>query len=178
MPMGPIELFDEVGIDVAFKVAKILSATMGDRMAESPMLENMVKDNRLGKKSGSGFYKYEGKKKISDPQITSYIEVRKNSYLNEEDLINRMVYPMINEAARCLDEKIASRPQDVDLGMIFGTGFAPFRGGLLSFADTEGVTKVYETLQSLSESDHSRFKPSSALETIYKSGKGFYDYFS
>ena len=178
MPMGPIELFDEVGIDVAFKVAKILSATMGDRMAESPMLENMVKDNRLGKKSGSGFYKYEGKKKISDPQITSYIEVRKNSHLNEEDLINRMVYPMINEAARCLDEKIASRPQDVDLGMIFGTGFAPFRGGLLSFADTEGVTKVYETLQSLSESDHSRFKPSSALETIYKSGKGFYDYFS
>jgi 3-hydroxyacyl-CoA dehydrogenase/enoyl-CoA hydratase/3-hydroxybutyryl-CoA epimerase len=178
MPMGPIELFDEVGIDVAFKVAKILSATMGDRMAESPMLENMVKDNRLGKKSGRGFYKYEGKKKISDPQITSYIEVRKNSHLNEEDLINRMVYPMINEAARCLDEKIASRPQDVDLGMIFGTGFAPFRGGLLSFADTEGVTKVYETLQSLSESDHSRFKPSSALETIYKSGKGFYDYFS
>jgi 3-hydroxyacyl-CoA dehydrogenase/enoyl-CoA hydratase/3-hydroxybutyryl-CoA epimerase len=177
MPMGPIELFDEVGIDVAYKVAKILALTMGDRMAKSEMLENLVRDNRLGKKSGSGFYKYEGKKKISDPQITSYIEIKDKTQITDDDLINRMIYPMINEAARCLDEKIAIRPQDVDLGMIFGTGFAPFRGGLLSFADDEGISKVYETLQSLSESDHDRFKPSAALETIYKSGKGFYDYY-
>ncbi len=177
MPMGPIELFDEVGIDVAFKVAKILAVTMGDRMAESDMLQKLVDDKRLGKKTGLGFYKYEGKKKISDPTIRTYIDLKNKSNLSEEGLINRMVYPMINEAARCLDEKIASRPQDVDLGMIFGTGFAPFRGGLLSYADTEGISKVYETLQSLSESGNGRFKPSSALESIYKSGKGFYEYY-
>ena len=175
--MGPIELFDEVGIDVAYKVAKILAVSMGDRMAESDMLDKLVKDNRIGKKSSIGFYKYEGKKKISDPAIKSYIEVKEKIELNDVDLINRMVYPMINEAARCLEERIATRPQDVDLGMIFGTGFAPFRGGLLTFADNEGISKVYETLQSLTESDHNRFKPSSALENVYKSGKGFYDYY-
>jgi 3-hydroxyacyl-CoA dehydrogenase/enoyl-CoA hydratase/3-hydroxybutyryl-CoA epimerase len=178
MPMGPIELFDEVGIDVAFKVAKILAVSMGDRMAESDMLEKMVNDNRIGKKSGIGFYKYEGKKKNSDPTINSYIKIKNKTQLSEQDLINRMVYPMINEAARCLEEKIAARPQDVDLGMIFGTGFAPFRGGLLNYADDEGISKVYETLLSMSESDHERFKPSSALETIYKSGRGFYDYYN
>ncbi|MCK4755223.1 MAG: hypothetical protein KAS58_08310, partial [Calditrichia bacterium] len=170
MPMGPIELFDEVGIDVANKVAKILAASMGDRMAESDMLDNLVQDNRTGKKSGVGFYKYEGKKRVSDPSIKSYITINKKKQLNDEDLINRMVYPMINEAARCLEEKIAARPQDVDLGMIFGTGFAPFRGGLLTYADDEGISKVYETLQALAESDHNRFKPSSAFEKIYKSG--------
>ncbi len=177
MPMGPIELFDEVGIDVANKVAKILAASMGDRMAESDMLDNLVKDNRTGKKSGIGFYKYEGKKRVSDPSIKSYITINEKKQFNDEDLINRMVYPMINEAARCLEEKIAARPQDVDLGMIFGTGFAPFRGGLLTYADDEGISKVYETLQTLAESDHNRFKSSSALEKIYKSGKGFYDYY-
>jgi 3-hydroxyacyl-CoA dehydrogenase/enoyl-CoA hydratase/3-hydroxybutyryl-CoA epimerase len=177
MPMGPIELFDEVGIDVATKVAKILAASMGDRMAKSDMLDNLVNDNRIGKKNGIGFYKYDGKKRVSDPKINSYIEIKEKKQLNNEDLINRMVYPMINEAARCLEEKIVTRPQDVDLGMIFGTGFAPFRGGLLTYADDEGVSKVYEILQALSESDHDRFKPSSALENIYKSGKGFYDYY-
>ncbi len=177
MPMGPIELFDEVGIDVANKVAKILAASMGDRMAESTMLDNLVKDNRTGKKSGVGFYKYEGKKRVSDPSIKSYFTINEKKQLNDEDLINRMVYPMINEAARCLEEKIAARPKDVDLGMIFGTGFAPFRGGLLTYADDEGISKVYETLQALAESDHNRFKPSSALEKIYKSGKGFYEYY-
>jgi 3-hydroxyacyl-CoA dehydrogenase/enoyl-CoA hydratase/3-hydroxybutyryl-CoA epimerase len=177
MPMGPIELFDEVGIDVAYKVAKILAVTMGDRMADSDMLAKLVNDKRLGKKTGLGFYKYEGKKKIQDSTIKSYIDIKTKSLFKDEDLINRMVYPMINEAAKCLDEKIAARPQDVDLGMIFGTGFAPFRGGLLNFADNEGLSKVYETLQSLSESNHDRFKPSSALETIYKSGKGFYEYY-
>jgi 3-hydroxyacyl-CoA dehydrogenase/enoyl-CoA hydratase/3-hydroxybutyryl-CoA epimerase len=177
MPMGPIELFDEVGIDVAFKVAKILAVTMGDRMAESKILENLVKDNRIGKKSGVGFYKYDNKKKISDPAVKTYIEVKEKKQLSDEDLINRMVYPMINEAARCLDEKIAARPQDVDLGMIYGTGFAPFKGGLLNFADCEGISKVYDTLQSLAESDHTRFTPSVTLEKIYKSGKGFYDYY-
>jgi len=178
MPMGPIELFDEVGIDVALKVAKILAVTMGDRMAESNMLDNLASDNRIGKKCGIGFYKYEGKKKISDTSIQSYIDVKERKQFNQEDLINRMVYPMINEAARCIEEKMVARPQDVDLGMIFGTGFAPFRGGLLTFADDEGISKIYESLQSLAESDHNRFKPSSALENVYKSGKGFYDYYT
>ncbi len=177
MPMGPIELFDEVGIDVAYKVSHILAETMGDRMAESDLIENMVKDNRLGKKNGKGFYRYAGKKKISDPSFTSYITAKEKTQLSSDELIARMIYPMINEAARCLEEKIARRPQDVDLGMIFGTGFAPFRGGLLTYADTESIPKVFDKMSSFTELYGDRFKPSSALDAINKSSKGFYDFY-
>lgn len=177
MPMGPIELFDEVGIDVAHKVAKILSKSMGDRMAESPILEKMIGDGRLGKKSKKGFYVYTGKKKSPDPEISRYLNIVDNTKLNDHALVHRMIYPMINEAARCLDDKIISRPQDVDLAMIFGTGFAPFRGGLLNYADSESITQVHDTLEKLSESHGDRFKPSVMLQKIAKSNKGFYQYF-
>jgi len=176
MPMGPIELFDEVGIDVAFKVAKILSQSMGDRMAESDIFENMVNDGKLGKKSKVGFYKYEGKKKIYDSSVETYISVKNKTTLSDEELVQRMVYPMINEAARCLDEKIVTRPQDVDLGMIFGTGFAPFRGGLLNYADSEGIEKVNSTLQKFAEEHGTRFKQSDALQKMAKEKKNFYEY--
>jgi len=177
MPMGPIELFDEVGIDVAHKVSHILAETMGDRMAESDLIENLVTDKRLGKKNGKGFYRYAGKKKISDPSVTTYITYKEKTDLSTDEIIARMIYPMVNEATRCLEEKIALRPQDVDLGMIFGTGFAPFRGGLLTFADAESIPKVFDKLSLYSERYGKRFKPSSALEQINKSGKSFYEYY-
>jgi 3-hydroxyacyl-CoA dehydrogenase/enoyl-CoA hydratase/3-hydroxybutyryl-CoA epimerase len=177
MPMGPIELFDEVGIDVAHKVAKILSKNMGDRMAESPILEKMISDGRLGKKSKKGFYIYSGKKKNPDPEISNYLNKAETTKLSDEALVHRMIYPMINEAARCLDDKIINRPKDVDLAMIFGTGFAPFRGGLLNYADSESVNKVHDTLEKFSENCGDRFKPSVMLQKISKSNKGFYQYF-
>lgn len=177
MPMGPIELFDEVGIDVAYKVAKILAQTMSDRMAESDILEKLVQNKRLGKKSGVGFYKYDGKKKSSDASVNNLITVKSRSKMSAEELSRRMVYPMVNEAARCLQEKIAFRPQDVDLGMIFGTGFAPFRGGLLTYADTEGIDKIYESLNRFADQYGSRFKPTAALTEIKNSGKGFYEFY-
>ncbi|MFC2088200.1 3-hydroxyacyl-CoA dehydrogenase NAD-binding domain-containing protein [Calditrichota bacterium] len=178
MPMGPIELFDEVGIDVAYKVAKILSQSMGDRMAESDIFENMVKDGYFGKKTGKGFYAYSGKKKTYDPAIETYIIVKKETKLTENELIQRMVYPMINEAARCLDDKIALRPKDVDIGMIFGTGFAPFRGGLLTYADNEKIDKVHDTLKNFQQEYGDRFKPADILEKMSKTCKGFYEYFT
>ena len=163
MPMGPIELFDEVGIDVAYKVAKILQKTMSDRMAESDILEKMVEAKRLGKKNGVGFYRYEGKKKVDDPSVSSFIKVKNRTVLSKEELTQRMIYPMVNEAARCIDEGIALRPRDVDMGMIFGTGFAPFRGGLLKYADKEGLEKIVNQLGEFEKKYGSRFKPSKAL---------------
>jgi 3-hydroxyacyl-CoA dehydrogenase/enoyl-CoA hydratase/3-hydroxybutyryl-CoA epimerase len=177
MPMGPIELFDEVGLDVAYKVAKILALSMGERMAESDILHKLVQDNRFGKKNGVGFYRYRGRKRLNDPHIGDYITVQQKTHLSQQDLVSRMVYPMINEAARCLQENIVSRPQDIDLGMIFGTGFAPFRGGLLTFADAEGVSKISDTLESLSQEYDQRFAPSQILKNISQSGKGFYQFF-
>ena len=174
MPMGPIELFDEVGIDVAWKVAKILQESMGDRMAESDLLPNLLDDGRLGKKNGKGFYRYKGRKKEDDPAIDGYIHIKEKVILDEQEIIQRTVYPMINEAARCLDEGIARSARDVDLGMIFGTGFAPFRGGLLRFADAEGLDKIVDILNEYAQTYGSRFTPSESLLKIQKAGNGFY----
>ncbi len=174
MPMGPIELFDEVGIDVAAKVAKILRQTMADRMAESDLLDNLVRADRLGKKNKIGFYKYEGRKKIYDPMVETFIKHKEKTELSTEELQQRMVYPMINEAARCLEDGIASCARDVDIGMIFGTGFAPFRGGLLKFADSEGLEKVIATLTDFEKKFGSRFKPADYLVKIEKGEGSFY----
>jgi 3-hydroxyacyl-CoA dehydrogenase / enoyl-CoA hydratase / 3-hydroxybutyryl-CoA epimerase len=175
MPMGPIELFDEVGIDVAAKVAKILRQTMADRMAESDLLDNLVRADRLGKKNKIGFYKYEGRKKIYDPMVETFIKHKEKTELSTEQLQQRMVYPMINEAARCLEDGIASCARDVDIGMIFGTGFAPFRGGLLKFADSEGLEKVIATLIDFEKKFGSRFKPADYLVKIKKGEGSFYE---
>ena len=174
MPMGPIELFDEVGIDVAQKVAKILQKSMGDRMAESDILQKLVDDNRLGKKNGKGYYKYAGRKKEYDPIIDNYIDIKDKIILDETEIVQRCVYPMINEAARCLDEGIVKNARDVDLGMIFGTGFAPFRGGLLKYADTEGLDKIVGILKEYVKTYDKRFTPSKSLLKYIKAGKGFY----
>ncbi len=174
MAMGPIELFDEVGIDVAAKVAKILRQTMGDRMADSDILQKMIDDGRLGKKTNRGFYLYTGKKREFDPRIKSLIKSVQKAESKEADMIRRMVYPMVNEAARCLEEKIALRPRDVDVGMIFGTGFAPFRGGLLKYADQVGLDKIIDHLTHLSEKYGERFKPSKALLDVHESRRQFY----
>jgi len=174
MPMGPIELFDEVGIDVAWKVAKILQQTMGDRMAESDLLPGLLDDGRLGKKNGKGFYRYKDRKKEDDPAIDGYIHLKEKTILDKQEIIQRTVYPMVNEAARCLDEGIARSARDVDLGMIFGTGFAPFRGGLLRFADHEGLDKIVDILNEYTQNYGSRFTPSDSLIKIQKAGNGFY----
>ncbi|MCB0281679.1 MAG: enoyl-CoA hydratase/isomerase family protein [Calditrichaeota bacterium] len=175
MPMGPIELFDEVGIDVAYKVAKILQQTMADRMAESDLLEKLVHEKRLGKKNGIGFYKYQDRKKIYDPEVEKFIQIKSKTELNTEQLAQRMVYPMINEAARCLEDNIATNPRDVDVGMIFGTGFAPFRGGLLKFADSEGLDKLIDVLAGFENKFGQRFKPSSYLQKIKEEKGKFYN---
>jgi 3-hydroxyacyl-CoA dehydrogenase/enoyl-CoA hydratase/3-hydroxybutyryl-CoA epimerase len=176
MPMGPLELFDEVGIDVAYKVAKILAHFMRDRMAQSDVLDKLVQNHRLGKKSGQGFYRYRDMKKYSDPTIHRYITTRQKTILSAEEMIGRMINPIINEAARCLQDKVVSCPQDVDIGMIFGTGFAPFRGGLLRYADTIGVRKITEMLFKFADQYGKRFEPSPLMLEMNQRGKGFYEY--
>ncbi len=116
MPMGPIELFDEVGIDVAYKVAKILARDMGDRMAESDLLIQLIEKERLGKKNGRGFYNYSGKEKNISTEAVDLIQIKNKTDLNDDQLVQRMIYPMVNEAARCLEEKIVSTPDKIDLG--------------------------------------------------------------
>lgn len=171
MPMGPVELLDEVGIDVAEKVANILRSTMADRMAESDLLPMLIKEGRLGKKTQKGFYLYTTGKKATDPRVDKMISIKNRTDLNQTQLVQRMIYPMINEAARCLEEGVAQSARDVDVGMIFGTGFAPFRGGLLRYAESEGINRVVKKLTEFKNEFGNRFTPSSSLLKFEEKGK-------
>jgi 3-hydroxyacyl-CoA dehydrogenase/enoyl-CoA hydratase/3-hydroxybutyryl-CoA epimerase len=178
MPMGPIELIDEVGLDVAEKVGHILHDGFGERMTPPKTFEKLLAAKRLGKKSGSGFYLYSGKdksKKELDPGIYELLGLSPVSgKINADEMVERCVYSMINEAARCLQEKIVETPSDVDLGMIMGTGFPPFRGGLLRYADSVGLNKIIAKLGELESKYGLRFAPSEALR-FYAAKGGFYE---
>jgi 3-hydroxyacyl-CoA dehydrogenase/enoyl-CoA hydratase/3-hydroxybutyryl-CoA epimerase len=176
MPMGPIALIDEVGLDVGDKVGHILFDAFGDRMPLPKTFDKLLAQKRLGKKTGSGFYIYseDKKNKELDPNIYTILGIagRSEKILNE-DVIDRCVLAMVNEAARCLEESVVSDAATVDLGMIVGTGFPPFRGGLLRYADSVGLEKVIARLQELAITYGKRFEPSDALKGFAKKGSFF-----
>lgn len=174
MPMGPMRLVDEVGIDVGAKVSKILNQAFGARAQSSPVADAVVASGRLGKKNGKGFYLYEnGKETGIDDSILEVVKNRNNRSvgLTDGELIQRMTYPMINEAALALADGVVKTPGEVDLGMIMGTGFPPFRGGLLRFADNEGVKRIAETLERFSGAGGGeRLRPNQALLDVARRG--------
>ncbi len=176
MPMGPVELIDEVGIDVGYKVAKILESSYGPRMRVAPILEKVKHEGLLGKKAKAGFYIYKGKEKKPNPGIGGLAgSSGRGERVSDETALKRMIYIMVNEAARCLEEKVADRPQTVDIGMIMGTGFPPFRAGLLRYADSVGVGSIVKDLESFEKELKSpRFKPCGYLVDIGNKGGRFY----
>lgn len=131
MPMGPLRLLDEVGLDVGIHVAQTLADAFPDRMSVPPLLTEMVAKGLLGKKSGKGFYIYH--KKGNPTPNPEALALQKGS-TNPTDIQNQLVELMSKEAALCLDEGIAATPQDIDFAMVMGTGYAPFRGGPLKHA--------------------------------------------
>lgn len=166
MPMGPLTLADEVGIDVIYKVALSLEKAYGERMQPNPILKEMVDRGFLGKKVGKGFYLYD--KNHIKPNPEAFKLFKKNQNLPENEILPRFLYVMINEAARCLEEKIVQRPDYLDIALIMGTGFPPFRGGLLRYADTVGVSTIVSTLNEFTSKYGSRFTPSQALHDTHK----------
>lgn len=130
MPMGPLELADTVGLDICLAVAKILSQSLGSVVPEG--LEKMVANKDLGRKTGKGFYRYKKGKPIK--------EKVPEDYKAPTDLVKRLIQPMITEAKKCLEEKVVADSDLIDAGMVFGAGFAPFRGGLMQYAkEQEGL---------------------------------------
>jgi len=175
MPLGPMALTDEVGIDVAVKVAHILRDAFGDRLPLPPWLDRLSLEGRLGTKSGSGFYRYDGRER-KDPDPAVYGLLGLEPKIDRPDtarLADRMVLPMVNEAARCLDEKIVASPADLDLALILGTGFPPFRGGLCRWADHQGLPTLVAALERYEGAVGERFRPSDALRGYAAKG-GFY----
>ena len=175
MPLGPMALTDEVGIDVATKVAHILHEAFSDRLPVPEWLDKVPASGRLGTKNGKGFYRYEGReRKEPDPEVYSVLGLQPGAESPDPGKIaDRMVLPMVNEAARCLEESVVRSAADLDLALIFGTGFPPFRGGLCRWADQEGLDRILATLERLASSVAPRFQPSEALRRT-AAGGGFY----
>lgn len=176
MPMEPFQLSDEVGNDVSYKVAKSLEKAYGERMRPAELLRLMFDKELYGRKNGKGFYLYNGDKITPNPEIKVLLEQIKrfNAPLKEEDILPRFLYAMINEASRCLEENIISKPEFLDLGLITGIGFPPFRGGLLRYADTIGTRNIVETLMRFENEYGKRFHPAESLKQKATTKKGFY----
>lgn len=175
MPMGPLALLDEVGIDVAAKVAGILTEAFGARMQKSTVVEKLYADGRYGKKNGKGLYKYEdGKRKDPDTSVYKLIGVAAPKQADEKAVVERMLLAMINEASLILDEKIVASAAELDLAMIMGTGFPPFRGGLLRYADALGVPYILARLDELSSKAGPRYAPNAPLKKLNERTMGFY----
>ncbi|MFO0599234.1 MAG: fatty acid oxidation complex subunit alpha FadJ [Myxococcaceae bacterium] len=174
-PVGPITLLDEVGIDVAAKVGKIMHAAFGDRMLAPETTDALVKDGRLGRKAQKGFYKYEGGKKGEvDESIYALTPSRERKRFDRYEMAERCVLQMVNEAIRCLGEGILRTPRDGDIGAIFGLGFPPFLGGPFRYADAQGIGKILERTEHYEERLGKRFTPAPLLVEAVKSGRKFH----
>ena len=177
MPMGPCRLLDEVGIDVAVKVAKVMHEGLGERAHPSKFSHKLAEKNFLGKKNAKGFYLYDEKGKVTgpNPEVEPLLPSEKKK-MSEADIQMRLFLPMINEAAAILKDGIVKTAADVDLGLIFGTGFPPFRGGLLRYADSEGLDKILNALKNFRDTVNAdRYAPSSYLEELVEAKMTFYE---
>ena len=194
MPMGPLRLIDEIGADIAVDIGNTLEKAYGRRDHVSSVLLWLRNGQMLGRKTGAGFYKYDGKKQAPNdslaqwrcalhgepegaegPNIPPDWHRDPRLRLNEDTLALRVVLLMVNEAARCVEEKVVDSPEDADYGMILGTGFAPFRGGPLRFAEHLGLNKVVDELERLAQTEE-KFLPCEILKKHSREATKFYEH--
>ena len=176
LPMGPFELLDQIGLDTANHVAGVLGAAFGKRLGEAtPLLEDMVTAGRLGSKNDTGFYKYRnGRKSEPDPEVYRLAGSPEPRDLPPETLQERMVLSMINEASVSLEDGVVREPREVDIAMVMGTGFPPFRGGLLRYADSIGIPIVADRLARLADAHGERLRPAGLLQEMVREQRRFY----
>ena len=172
MPMGPFTLADTVGVDIGYKVATILSESYGSRMPIASIIEKMYNAKLLGAKTKAGFYEYDGKDKYVNSHVTSMLE-NNNKIIEDEEIVQRCIYIMINEASRCLEENIVTDATIIDFAMITGTGFPPYKGGLLSYANEIGLKNILESLRKFEKEYGSRFTPSNLLIKLVEEYEDF-----
>lgn len=175
MPMGPLRLADEVGLDVAQHVAKDLERRLPEGVPINDTLEKMIEKGWLGRKSGRGFYVYGGRAEKPAPESdVKFLQQASPRPGDDATRRDRLVLIMINEAARVLAEGVVGAPEDVDFGMIMGTGWAPFRGGPLRHADGLGLPEIVGRLEVLTREIAPHFAPCARLREMAREGRGFY----
>ena len=191
MPMGPLRLIDEIGVDISIDIGNTLEKTYGQRDHVPTVLLWLRDQQMLGRKTGAGFYKYEGKMQTPNESLAQWRVVAgggdpgrgesstksqpaSSPPATADDIALRLVLLMVNEAARCVEDGVVESPEDADYGMILGTGFAPVRGGPLRFAEHLGVGKVCEELERLAQTEE-KFAPCKILKRHARDGTKFYE---
>jgi len=193
MPMGPLRLIDEIGVDVTIDIGNTLEKAYGQRDHVPIVLLWLRDQEMLGRKTGAGLYKYDGKSQKpndslvkwrrglhGDPEGVEGPNIPPDKYrdprlrFNDERLAHRMVFLMVNEAARCVEERVVGSPEDADYGMILGTGFAPFRGGPLRFGEHIGLKRIVDELERLARTEK-KFTPCEILKKHARDGTNFYE---
>jgi 3-hydroxyacyl-CoA dehydrogenase/enoyl-CoA hydratase/carnithine racemase len=180
MPMGPAALSDLTGIDINYHVNRTFEKRLGERWKVHPLTEAIYRTGCYGRKTGSGYMDYSGPTPVPNPKV---VEVVRN-YLQEhrvapkkaaqQEIVDLMLAAAINEAAFMIEEGICDRPQDMDLAMIYGTGFPPYRGGILRYADQWGLENVHRKLTELETQYGRRFTPAKLIAGMAGSGRTFY----
>lgn len=180
MPMGPLQLLDEVGLDVATKVMHVMHAAFGERLSPPECMHEIEKLKLLGKKSGKGIYLYSEKGKATglNPDFLACLERAGKATggikMMPGQIQDRLLLLMINEAAQLLEEDVVEAPWQIDLAMIFGTGFAPFMGGVLKYADSQGLDIIVQKLEFLAAVNGDRYRPSRLLKEKAQAKESFY----
>lgn len=181
MPMGPLRLIDEVGFDVAWEAGNVLAEAFGPRMSLSEFLHYLYHDQHLlGKKSALGFYRHDHHPAAPNPDLDNLVlTFREKTHLqchavSDTEILDRAVLRIINEAARCLQEGVVARPDYLDMAMILGTGFPPFLGGPMRYADAVGLPKIVSRLKWLADRYGPRFEPSPMLIEMARANRRFY----
>jgi 3-hydroxyacyl-CoA dehydrogenase/enoyl-CoA hydratase/3-hydroxybutyryl-CoA epimerase len=177
LPLGPFALLDMVGLDIAGDVARTLHQSFGARMAPSPLLARMNESGWLGRKSGRGFYLYDRDQKGRFvPEIYSALQLQPPGGKEPDPaaIVDRLLFTMLNEAARCLAEEVVAEAAAVDAALIFGAGFPPYTGGLLRYADDRGLPAVVAKLEALAQKLGERYAPAELLRSLAAAGGKFY----
>ena len=175
--MGPFAMRDLAGNDVGFMIRRGRKLPPDERW--SPILERIVSAGRLGQKAGKGFYRYEGRTRIVDPEVTSLIEsvsrelAIQRREIPDEEILDRLLHPLVNEGARILEEGVAIRASDIDVVYVYGYSFPAYRGGPMFWAEQSGLQRVADTMRRLAPTHGARWRPAPLLERLAAAGQGW-----
>ncbi len=181
MPMGPATLSDLTGIDIGYHVSKTFEKRLGERYKVHPLTELIYQTGCYGRKTGAGYFDYSGDQPVPNPKVVEVVQKYHRDTgvtpkeMSKDEIIDALLALGINEAALMMEEGICDRPQDMDLAMIYGTGFPPYRGGILRYADKWGLKNVYEKLVTLEKQFGLRFKPAELIKEMADEESKFYN---
>ncbi len=180
MPMGPVRLLDEVGLDIIVHVQESMKQAYGERMSSPDLAGKLVKAGRKGKKSGGGFYDFSDGEAVPFSQLSTLLELKQSKSVASDSalILDRLMLALVNEAVKCLDEGIAGTPGpdaagQINLGTVMGMGFPPFRGGVLNYADSRGAKEILKALEQLERTYGARFAPAEGIRKRAEKGLMF-----